>query len=189
MRIAQREYVLLLATGAIALYAGSATFVKPQLDKWKDLRKQREGVAWQIERDKDMVSKKPEWEQQFADLRRKLPSVAPGRKIDVHWLSVMDTTATKHGLKISKREAGEENKVGDIFELPIQCREWSGTLDALVHFLFDLQSQGAMLDVRQLLIKPAPKDPNDLRGQFTLYCVYTREEQQPPTDEREGEGS
>jgi hypothetical protein len=56
--------------------------------------------------------------------------------------------------------------------LPIECREWEASLDALVRFLFELQSEGAMLDIRQLLIKP--RGQGILRGRFTLYCAYAR---------------
>ena len=70
--------------------------------------------------------------------------------------------------------------MGDVFELPIEVRDWEGSLEALVGFLFELQSQGAMLDIRHLVMKPNEKKV--LRGRFVLYCAYTRE-RQPRTGE------
>ena len=75
-------------------------------------------------------------------------------------------------MKISKRQPGEEKQQGEVYELPIECREWEGSLDAITHFLFDLQSEGAMMDIRHLLIKP--KGEGVLGGRFWLHCAYTR---------------
>ena len=82
--------------------------------------------------------------------------------------------------RILKRQVGEEEKHGDVYELPIDCRDWEATLDSLTHFLFDLQAENAMLDVRQLLIRPN-KDASKLRGRFLLNCAYTRG---PGTEEK-----
>jgi hypothetical protein len=71
-----------------------------------------------------------------------------------------------------------------VYELAIDCREWEATLDPLVRFLFDLQSEGAMFDVRQLMIKP--KGKGVLRGRFALYCAYTREASERPAPRPEG---
>jgi len=104
-----------------------------------------------------------------------LPTLPAGRNTDVHWLELMDNMASKNGIKIIKRQAGEEKKMGEVYELPVECKEWEGSLDSMSHFLFDMQSEGGMLDIRQLLVKPTGKDV--LRGRFTLYCAYMKEPQ------------
>jgi len=65
--------------------------------------------------------------------------------------------------------------VGDVYEMAIDCKEWDGTLDALVHFLYGLESAGVMLDMRQMFIRPSPVDHSHLKGSFVLYCAYMRE--------------
>jgi len=168
--------VLMLATAAVALFAGTALLARPKVDAWRDVRREQAEVRDQIERERRLLQTKDSWQKQFAELTKIIPVYPADKKMDVHWLSIMDELARKHGVNISKRQVGEEKKVGDVYELPIEGREWEGKLDAIVHFLFDLQSQGAMLDVRQLLIKPKEqKSDGVLRGRFTLYCAYMRE--------------
>lgn len=176
MKIHPREAWLMLATASVALFAGTAMLARPKLDDWRDVRRQQAEVRDQIERENRLLQTKESWEKQFSEFTRIIPVFPADKKMDVHWLSIMDELARKHGVSISKRQVQEEKKVGDVYELPIEGREWEGSLDALVHFLFDLQSQGAMLDIRQLLIKPKEqKSDGMLRGRFVLYCAYMRE--------------
>jgi hypothetical protein len=86
----------------------------------------------------------------------------------------MDGLASRNGVKIITRQVGEEEQAGEIYELPIECKDLEGTLQGLVRFLFDLQNEDAMLDIRQFYVKPKGKGDVLLRGRFTLYCAYTR---------------
>ena len=173
MRLSSREAVLVLSTAAVALFGGSALVARPKVDVWKETRRQQEAVRTEIEQDERLLQQRESLETELAELSQSLPAYSTDKKMDIHWLSTMDRFAAKHGVKISRRQAGEEKKAGDVRELPIECQQWEGNLDSLVHFLFDLQSEGGMLDVRHLLIKPEKGDL--LRGRFTLYCAYTRE--------------
>jgi len=85
----------------------------------------------------------------------------------------MDSVATRNGFTIARRQTGKEAEVGDVYELPIDCKDWEGSLESLVKFLYDLNREGAMLDVRQLYVRPSNK-PGYLKGTFTLYCAYMR---------------
>ena len=175
MKIAPREAVLGLATVAVALFAVTLTVAKPRIQQWKTLAGQRGEVKAQIERARKLIIDRQKWEKQYKELSKMMPTLPAAKNPDAYWLEIMDNIAVRNGVKISKRQAGEEKKQGDIYELPVECKEWEGTLDAIVHFLFDMQSEGAMLDIRQLLVKPQGK--GILRGRFTLYCAYMREAQ------------
>jgi hypothetical protein len=170
-----REIVLALVTVTVALFGGTWILAGPKLDQWRQLRREQKTVLARIERDKNLVARKEEWEQRFREMRKLLPQFAAGEKMEVHWLSFMDKLAAQHDVTILKRRAKGEIQEGDVFELPIEVPHdaWQGTLDGLIHFLFELQSEGAMLDVRQLLIRP--KAGNVLKGRFLLHCAYTRE--------------
>ena len=41
-------------------------------------------------------------------------------------------------------------------------------------------NDNAMLDIRQMYVKPTPNNPGKLRGDFTLYCAYLRGEGEIP---------
>jgi len=172
VKFSSREAMLALVAAAVILFGGSAMLVKPKLVYWKELRAKQGDVIQHIEQDKRLVAERGKWTNQLEALSKMLPQHPADKKVDVYWLSIMDNLASKHGVKISKRQAGEEKKQGDVYELPIDCNEWEGNLDSIVHFLFDLQSEGAMLDIRQLLIKQ--KEKGLLRGRFSLCCAYTR---------------
>lgn len=172
MTLAPRESMLLLATLTLALFAGTATVVRPKYREWREVRERQEDVRLRIEQDRRLVEQRSHWAEQLGEVSAALPVYPMDRRMDVHWLTVLDRLASRRGLKLLRHEAGEERRIGEIYELPIECREWEGSLEAVVLFLFDLQNERAMLDVRQMVIRP--KSQSLLRGQFTLFCAYAR---------------
>lgn len=173
MKLAPREAMLALATATVALFAVSYMAAKPKIERLKEVQQEQADVREQIRRDKETISEKGKWNKKYEGLRKMLPTLPSGRNTDVHWLELMDNIASKNDIKISKRQAGEEKKLGEVYELPIDCKEWEGSLNSMAHFLFDMQNEGAMLDVRELRVKPQGKDV--LRGSFILYCAYMKE--------------
>ncbi len=172
MRITSREMTLGLVTLTVGLFGGTFLLARPRLVEWQRLGREQARLEREIRRDRELVEKRAEWASRFDALSEAMPQYGVNQKTDILWLSTIDAVARKHGLEIRRIEAGEERQQGDVYELPIECNEWEGTLDSLVHFLFDLQSRGAMLDVRFLLIKP--RAGKVLRGRFSLSCAYTR---------------
>ena len=185
MKISPRELVLLVATASVALFGGTAILARPHIDAWKDAVEKQLKAHSEIEKSSRLIQSRELWAKKFDELGRKIPQFPADKPMDVHWLSMMDDIAARHSLTISKRQVGEEKKVGDVYELPIEVKEWDGQLEAITHFMFDLQAAGAMLDLRQLYIKP--KEDRSLRGRFTLYCAYTRLHA-APKPEKEGAG-
>ena len=173
MRISRRELVLLMVTIAAGLFGGSAFLARPKYDEWQQVRRDQATVRSAIELDKRLLASRDRWSSEFEELKQFLPRHSIDKKVDVYWLREMDNVATEHGVKILKRQVRDEERIGDVYELPIECREWEADLESLVHFLFDLQAEGAMLDIRSLWIKPK-KGTAFLRGTFSLWCAYTR---------------
>ena len=153
MKISPREAILGVMAVAVAAFGITVAAARSRLDAWKDLRKRQGDILWDIERCRADIAERDKWSREFGDLSRQLPAYPADKKMVVHWLSLMDSLASKRGVKILRRDAGAEKKLGDVYELPIDCA-WEGSLDGVVHFLLDLQSEGAMLDIRQLTIKP-----------------------------------
>lgn len=178
MKLSRREAVLAVVAGAAILYGVTGIVIKPYIDRWKILREQRADTAWRMDQAERLIAQRERVAARLDALSAEVPVYPADQEMDVHWLSAMDRIAGKHGVNIARRQAGEEQRVGDAYELPIECRDWEGSLDAIVHFLFDLQSEGAMLDIRQLLIRPTGK--GRLRGRFTLYCAYARAREEEP---------
>jgi len=174
MTITPRESVLALGTVAAILFGGGIMLARPKMAEWRDTRTQCDLQVTGIQSSQYLVAQHDVWEAKFVELSEQLPRHPAERKVDVYWLEKMDELAGKHGVEILQHKAGDQVDQGDVYELAIDCRDWQGSLEQLVGFLFELQSEGAMFDIRQLLIKP--KGKGALRGRFSLSCAYTREE-------------
>lgn len=173
MKMSARELVLLLVTVGVILFGSSALLVRPRWREWKTLTAEKASLDQQMVLDQTLIGQRDRWQQEMDALSRMLARQPAGEPADIYFLSVMDRLATESGVTILRRQVGEEKPQGDVFELPIECKDWEGDLSSTVHFLFALQSEGAMFDIRQLLIRPKG---DRLRGRFLLYGAYVRDE-------------
>lgn len=173
MKISARESLLGLITVSVLLFAGTGILGRSKIDDFKELRSEQAQVRSSLERNNALIGQKAKWIARMEKFQGEMPRFPLNKSMDVYWSNEVEKKANSHSLKMLKHEAGSERREGLIYELPIECRDWEGTLDSLVRFLFDLQSKGAMLDVRYLLVKP--KDKTIRRGRFSIYCAYMRE--------------
>lgn len=184
MKLTPQEKRLTVALVIVLLVAITGFSARGRLEAWRAARKQLEAVRADLARRRALTAAGDQWKQRFDDLSDLMPVFEPGRKLDTYWLSVMDRIAAAHELRIIRRQAGKEERIGDVYEMPIECREWEGSLGALVGFLYDLQSEGIMLDMRYLYMRPRQSgNPDTLRGRFELYCAYMRGDSASPTEE------
>lgn len=174
MKLAPREIALGIATLGVGLFALTVSLAKPQIDKLKGLHEECSGLKRSIVAYEQLIQQKDQWAKQLAEQGNQLQSFPADRQMDVYWLSTMDRIAAANNVSITRRQAGDITQDGNVYELPIECKEWSADLPSLVRFLFDLQNQGAMLDIRLLNIKPHKE--GTLRGRFELYCAYTKDD-------------
>ncbi|NLN01305.1 MAG: hypothetical protein GX174_05295 [Lentisphaerae bacterium] len=173
--ISNREKVMLVITLLAILYGALGLTLRGRLER---LRAQRDALREQqtLLADREaLVAQRASWEAQYAELQDLMPVFDQNRRVDTYWLGIMDRVAAKNNFSIIKPQVGEEKLAGDVYEMPIDCKDWEGSLEGLVGFLYDLQAEGAMLDVRSMFIRPVPNKPALLRGSFTLYCAYLRE--------------
>ena len=174
MKISSRETVLFLMTFGVGLLGATAYLAKPRYEEWVELRKMQLDVNDSIEMSERLISGRNESEAAYKALSSKFRPVSEKGEMKVHWLSFVENIANKRGLRLLTHKVGKENNIGDFCEVTIDCPRWEGTIDALVHFLFDLQQKDAMVDVQYLRIKP--KDKALRTGRFILSCAYMRKE-------------
>jgi hypothetical protein len=170
--------MLLVAVVAV-LYAVAALSYKGQAANWKKEEKIWRSAQKKAQEEKALIAARGEWEARYEQMYGLMPVFPYDRDVDTYWLNLMDTAAKRNDLFISRQQAGKEVEVGDVYELPIDCKAWEGTLESLVKFLYDLQKEGAMLDVRQLFVQPVAGKPGQLKGTFLLTCAYMRGEESP----------
>ncbi len=174
MSLSRREQVLGATTLMAVLFGALGLTARERIERWRTNAERVETLRRQRAVERELIAMAPLWRERYGTVRDQMPVFEPGRQVDTYWLSRMDALADEYGVRIIRRQVGREEQVGDVFEFPIECREWEGTLDAFVRFLYALQSEGAMLDVRDLLVRPHPSAAGLLRGSFTLYCAYMR---------------
>ena len=174
--MAPRERNLLFATLAVALLAGTWAFLAPQRAEWKDYRDRRDDLDERLAKAERMLGQQADVETRLAEFRKGVPVFAEGKRAEAELLPEVDRMASRHGLALVRRSASDkEREAGDLYETTLTC-EWEGTLDALVHFLYDQQSQGVVSDIRQLRIQPQTGAKlGTLKGGFEMDCAYRRE--------------
>ena len=183
MIVSEREKGLLIITVIVLLYG--LLFVlfngkNGQKTKIADIRvKRREREALYSEY-RGLIEQHQVWNEEYAKNADLMPVFEPGRQVQTYWLGVLDRLASSNELSIIRRQVGEERQLGDVYELPIECKEWEGSLESLTKFLYDVHAEGAMLDVRKLFIRPGPRG---LRGSFTLFCAFLRAEHEAPSEQ------
>lgn len=170
--ITAKEKNMLMVTIVLVLYAVAFFCYKGQKLKWKKAKQKYMMDRETYLAECDLIAGKEKWESRYKAMCSLMPVFPYNKDVDTHWLNIMDTVASEKKLVITRRQTGKEEEAGDVYELPIECKNWEGTLDSLVGFLYGLREEGAMLDVRQIYIRPA--SPGYLKGTFTLYCAYMR---------------
>ncbi len=186
MIVSDREKVLSVVTLVVLLYGILFVFFngcngkggqKAKIAAIRAQRTERESLYAEY---RGLIAQNQVWSEAYAKDADLMPVFEPGRQVQTYWLGVLDRLASTNGLSIIRRQAGEERQEGDVYELAIECKEWEGSLESLVKFLYDVHAEGAMLDVRKLFIRPATgggKAAAGLRGSFTLFCAYLRAEE------------
>jgi hypothetical protein len=181
--MSDRELLLATVTGAVLLLGGSFLIARPKWEQMKVVREEQAQVRKELEEYRKLALEKDRWGKEMESVKGMLAKYPADQAMDVVWLSTMDNKARKNAVNITRRRAVEEKQVGDVYELPIECSEWDGSLAALTHFLFELQTEGAMFDVRQLTVRQV-KGSGQLRGGFTLFCAYIKEGAKKPAPHR-----
>lgn len=123
-----------------------------------------------------VIAEESTWTKAYEDERAAMPMFEVGKSTDTSWQRKMSDLALRHRIQITQSKAGEEVDAGEVKELPIEVSSWEGSLDALVHFMYELEnSTEGMFALDRLSFKPSSKK-GYFRGSFTLKCAYMREE-------------
>jgi len=160
----------------VVLYAiAIATWFLNAESAWRKARRQYERACETYRRENTRISEKQYWADAYSQEKALIPTFEGAKATDTTWLKKMDDLAVKHNILISQRQAGKEASEGEVLVLPIEVKQWEGSLEALVRFMHELEnSTEGMFDISQLNLKPSSKK-GYLRGNFTLNCAYMRE--------------
>ena len=173
MKLSRREYALALATLVAVLAAITLTVGTAQWKILMDARKQREALVASRLAYELRIERKPQLQRRVDELWGAIPVYPADLDVSADLLRQIESLASQNQLTLTRREPEKERNVGNLTEVSIHA-SWEGGLDPLTRFLYAVQNQGAMFDIRQLTINP-PKGSNAvLSGTFTVDCAYTR---------------
>lgn len=173
MKITSRELMLGWTTLMIVLVAGSYWFVAPKIKEGRDLSGRQETVRREIELSKRLLDQKPDWERRMDQLRFKLKTYSLEKDVSADYMKLLESLAKESELALLQRRPEKEKKQGDLFEFAVDCT-WEGNLNALIRFLYALESQDVSMDLDQLSVSPISGGKGKLKGNFTLKCAYCR---------------
>lgn len=174
MRLSGREAFLAWFALVAAVLGGTWWWGQPTLKEWRDFSRKRETQERRRRAAQRLLDEQPAVDARLAEVRRQLPRYPPGQDVTAEMLRLLERTAKENGLVLLRQEPVPESTMGQLFKVTINCT-WEGELEPLVRFLYALQNQSVILDVRQLSINPKPGQRGQLQGTFALDCTYSRE--------------
>ena len=178
MKLSSREMVLSCLTGAVVLLSVSYFVGAPQIAAWRAARLERGKLDDQKKVAQRLIQQLPEWQQRYDELRARIPQHGPNDPVTAEMLKTVKRLADQNGVSISRIEPDKEKSIGELAEVAVDCT-WDGELEPLVRFLYAVQTQAAILDVRQLTIAPAQGVQGRLKGNFTVFFAFSRAEAKP----------
>lgn len=174
MKISSREIRLGAITAGVLLLATTYLLGDSKIKEWKDSVEETKTLVEKMDSAKRTIAQRERWQERLEATRKQLPRYSANQEVTGEMLKTLERLARDNSLILSRREPDKEKSVGDLCEVSIQCT-WEGSLDALVHFLYAVQSQGAILDVQQLSVSTVEGTPGKLKGGFSVVCAFTRE--------------
>jgi Tfp pilus assembly protein PilO len=173
MRLSTRELSLAWVTTVVIVVGLTYWFGRTKAQGWRSAGQAREALAIRKRTAEHLLKDQDQVNARLEVLRKQLPQYPASKDVTAEILMTIERTAQQHGLILLRRVPEKEKSVGDLYEVAIDC-SWEGELDAITHFLYALQVQGAILDVSQLTMSPGQGGPGRLKGTFTANYAYTR---------------
>jgi len=168
-----REVKLALATGVVALAGLTWAGLRDRITEWGDLADERDELQLTIEKFEARISRKEGYQRRIETIKLILPEYPKGRDVKSQLLQQLQALASRHALSLPAMEPDREREVGEmgLYRLGVSDN-WVGNLEQLTRFLFDMQQQGAVIDVRQMTVKA--DDRGALRGNMRIDFAYNR---------------
>jgi len=175
MMVSQREKAMLVVVGILLLYAMTiGVSFKRRMAEIADLRETRARAERELADKRALVARRDDWQRNYDAISGRMPVFGTTQRVQTHWMSLLNRLATESEVTLLKTQVGDEKEVGGVFETTIDC-ECEGSLEAFVPFLHAIYSEGAMLDVRKVSMRPqSGKGAGGLRATLSLCCAYMR---------------
>ncbi len=175
MNMSRRELRLLIATSLIVLAGLSYLLLAHQSAKLAEIRRQHVAAELEYTQNQVELMRRPELLQNLERVRAQLPRHPEGRDVRSDVSRQIQYLARQSGLTITGLTPEQEEPLPEmnLNQLSIRC-SWNGPPEALVGFLIQLQSLGAVMDVRELRFRASARDGYQLTGSFIVDSAFSR---------------
>ena len=171
MKLAGRELWLAIGGGVALGLLATAWIVQIAISDWKDAIQAEKKVTEKTRLTKRVLARREEVASQLETLQRRLPRYSPDRDVTAEQMRTLDRIAQEQSFGLGQREPQPEGTNGVIREIAIRSA-WESDLSALIHFLYALQTQDVIFDVRRLTITPAAGATDRLKGSMVINSAY-----------------
>lgn len=174
MSMLKSEKILGAVTLFVVAFGLLGTQVRSRLDIISKTSGKVDELSARLQTQRELIASARDWKDRYDQVKNQMRVFEKGIQVDTYWLNIMDLAAENYGVKIRNRSVKEETIISDVYEFPIEVREWEATLESFLRFMHAMQSEGAMLNIRELKVSPVPNRQGILKGSFVLYCAYMR---------------
>ena len=174
MEASLKEKAVFAGLGVFLAYAlGAGWWMMSGKASIEDAKKQMERAKSICEREKRLISERPEWDERYEEEAALIPEVGDGDNSDTVWMSVMDKIAQDNSVFITERRPGKEEMSGDMQQTTVDIK-WTAALESLVKFMHELENtDDGKFDIQSLSFSPG-KRKGFLSGTLTLTCIFKR---------------
>lgn len=170
-KLARREKWMALVVGLGLGVFATFWIVQDSLTDWKAASANEKKVSEKLRLTKKLLAKGPDTAAQLEVLQRRLPRYGPDRDVTAEQMRTLDRIAQEQSFGLGQREPQAEGTNGAVREIVIHTA-WDSNLDALTHFLYALQTQDVIFDVRRLTVLPVQGQADRLKGSLVINSAY-----------------
>jgi hypothetical protein len=176
-----KEKAILAIFVVVLLYlAVAGLWFFRQQGEWRRSVKAYEKAKRTYLREKNSIRQRNQWEEKYEEAKSAMPSFTAVQNTDTPWRRKIDDLAEKCNISIANRGTDEQEICkGDIYEMPISIRGFQGSLEAIVTFMYELESgRNGIFAVKEISVSPINKSKvfsGYLRGDMLITCAYMRD--------------
>lgn len=176
-----KEKAVAAVLGMILLYAAAVgLWFLRQEKEWVRSRKAYDDARRKYAQERELIGERRYWDEEYESAKSSMPAFDVEQTTDIAWRRKIDNLAAGANIVFrGERKTGAEISEGDIYELPITASRWEGSLEAVVKFMYALESgKNGIFAIKEVSMDPISKSKvftGYLRGNFTVTCAYTRE--------------
>lgn len=174
MELSRHDRTLLAVTVGVLLFGLALLPARKQIESIRTQRRAIAALEEKVSLQKELIGARADWDARYDGVKNLMSVFSRDDQVATKWLSIRDNIAARNHLSLITASQPVEEVVAGVSEMILDVRNWEGSLEALVRFMHDLESEGVMLELRELKVSPVSNKQGILKGSFRLACAYLR---------------